>query len=41
MQQGRSCPGEGLGYIQSALHLKNEKENGKKIHNFSLSVLLR
>lgn len=41
VQQGRSCPGEGLGYIQSALNLKNEKENGKKFHNFSLSALLR
>lgn len=29
VQQGRSRPGEELGYIQSALHLKNEKENGK------------
>lgn len=30
MQQGRSCPGEGLGYIQSALHLKMKKKMGKK-----------
>lgn len=30
VQQARSCPREGLGYIQSALYFKNEKENGGK-----------